>query len=114
MSRIAMLFSWVALAAAITHFALTAASDRVEIVVTYYPDNTVASISSIDTAGKRHGETRYYSDSGKLWAIVKFHRGALVTNKTYYPNGDLRSEQIEQPDFTIVEKVYPERTAKDE
>lgn len=113
MSRTVIVLSWLALTAAVAHFVFTATKDGTSIVVEYYPDNTVASISSVDTAGKRHGETRFYSNTGKLWSIVQFYRNSAVSHKTFYPNGDLRSETIEQPDYTITEKNYPEPVAPD-
>lgn len=108
MNRVVIVSSWIALLGSLTHGFLVVTSDRTEVRVTYFPDNTVAVISSVNARGRPHGESRYYSETGKLWAIAVHTHGTLVSYRTYWPSGRLRSEQVEGTGFTATEIEYPD------
>ncbi|MEQ9188424.1 MAG: hypothetical protein RLP15_11860 [Cryomorphaceae bacterium] len=59
----------------------------------FYADGTREYYGSFDTDGARHGEWRYYYESGQLWSLGFYNHGSKEGKKeVYWPDGTKRYE----------------------
>jgi hypothetical protein len=59
----------------------------------FYTDGTREYVGTFDEAGQRHGEWRYFYDSGQLWSLGEYNHGLKEGKKeVYWPDGTKRYE----------------------
>lgn len=84
----------------------------------FYADGTREYYGSFDEDGARHGEWRYYYDSGQLWSLGFYDHGSKEGKKeVYWPDGTKRYEgqfkddlkvgvwTFYNPDGTVLQKM---------
>lgn len=84
----------------------------------FYEDGTREYVGSFDPEGNRHGEWRYFYESGQLWSLGSYIHGLKDGRKeVYWPDGTLRYQgqftddkksgtwTFYNPDGTVLEKM---------
>lgn len=109
MSRIAISITWAIAAVLVIWIVATATAEPAATTyVTYYPDGGVESVQSLDCDGKRHGQCRYYYESGKMMSRREYYRGGIKHYKNYWPSGRLCLESKEVAGYIMETVEYPD------
>lgn len=108
MSRIAISITWAIAAVLVIWIVATATAEPAATTyVTYYPDGGVESVQSLDCDGKRHGQCRYYYETGKVMSLKNFEHGTAISFAHYSLDGSLLTESAEEPGYMMISKDYP-------